>query len=239
MHRWFRICALAALLSASQNVFAEEPPLDSALPADVGSAGPAISKHNLRATQTQILQHLQDETVAIQHQLDEQSGKAEDQRKLAEHQSKQLEAQSKQLEDQGKLAGELSTRLQEQTKQIGALQTQLAHASELLEQLALSHSGHPSPAASPSPAANMVGEPESAPPRALPAAPEAPIDPDGNAYVISKGDNLISIAHHHGTTVSEILKLNKISDERKLRIGQTLILPKTGASQSPSSSPQP
>jgi LysM repeat protein len=70
------------------------------------------------------------------------------------------------------------------------------------------------------------------------AAPDpAPANPGEPTHIVKKGENLISIAHHYGTTVSELLKLNKISDERKLQIGQTLILPPPANTAPPAAAP--
>jgi LysM repeat protein len=45
-------------------------------------------------------------------------------------------------------------------------------------------------------------------------------------YVVVKGDTPISIARKFGTTSTELLKLNKIDDPKKLQPGQTLKVPK-------------
>jgi LysM repeat protein len=70
------------------------------------------------------------------------------------------------------------------------------------------------------------------PPSAAPAAAS-----NGNTHVVQKGETLTSIAHMHKATVSDLQKLNHIQDDRKLQIGQTLILPGGAASPSPSPSP--
>jgi len=63
----------------------------------------------------------------------------------------------------------------------------------------------------------------------------------GNTHVVAKGETLTSIARQHKVSISELQKLNHIEDDRKLQIGQTLILPggTTGAPASPSPSPTP
>ena len=40
-----------------------------------------------------------------------------------------------------------------------------------------------------------------------------------------KGESLEKIAKSHGTTVPELQKINRISDPKKLQIGQQLLLP--------------
>jgi LysM repeat protein len=44
-------------------------------------------------------------------------------------------------------------------------------------------------------------------------------------YTVKKGDTPTSIAHTHGLTVEELLKANKITDPKKLQVGQTLKVP--------------
>jgi LysM repeat protein len=46
-------------------------------------------------------------------------------------------------------------------------------------------------------------------------------------HIIVKGDSLDKIAKQHGVTITELQKLNKISDPKKLQIGQQLVLPPT------------
>lgn len=80
--------------------------------------------------------------------------------------------------------------------------------------------------------AALEGRPASAP-AAVPAhaagefqvPAEAP--EDGLArHVIVKGENLTTIAKKHGLTPEELQQANKITDPKKLQIGQTLIIPK-------------
>ena len=57
----------------------------------------------------------------------------------------------------------------------------------------------------------------------------------GNTHIVARGETLTSIAKQHSVTVSDLQKANHIENDRKLQIGQTLIIP-TG---SPASSPSP
>ena len=41
-------------------------------------------------------------------------------------------------------------------------------------------------------------------------------------YTVVKGDTLTKIAKAHGSTVAELVKLNKIKDKNKISIGQEL-----------------
>ena len=60
---------------------------------------------------------------------------------------------------------------------------------------------------------------------AVPAArvvtPAAP----ANVHIVVKGESLDKIAKTHGTTAVELQKLNRITDPKKLQIGQQLMLP--------------
>jgi LysM repeat protein len=71
----------------------------------------------------------------------------------------------------------------------------------------------------------MIGE---ATPSATSSAP-APADSaahagSGNTHLVARGETLTSIAKMHGVTVSELQKLNHIENDRKLQIGQTILI---------------
>lgn len=170
-----------------------------------------ISKHQLKASPTQILQH---NLEAQGKQLDQVGGL--------------IEAQTKQIE-------ELTKRAELQTKQIETLN---ADVNRLTAVLLARNAENAAPAVTPSVApSHAAAAPAASEPtpvikaEAAPAEPTPqPLAPDGSpTHVIKRGENLISVARQHGTTVSELLKLNKIEDERKLQIGQTLLLPKPAA----------
>lgn len=58
------------------------------------------------------------------------------------------------------------------------------------------------------------------------ASPGSPLTSGSNPiHVVAKGETLTSIARRSKVTVAELLKLNKIENDRALQIGQTLILP--------------
>lgn len=48
-------------------------------------------------------------------------------------------------------------------------------------------------------------------------------------HTVAKGETLTSIARKYGVNVAELLKLNKITDDRKLQIGQALAIPQQAA----------
>ena len=57
-----------------------------------------------------------------------------------------------------------------------------------------------------------------------PVAEKKPSKPKkaANTYIVVKGDTLTKIAKAHGSTVAELVKLNKIKDKNKISIGQEL-----------------
>ena len=75
----------------------------------------------------------------------------------------------------------------------------------------------------------------------LPTANEASAAavPGGSTHVVTRGETLISIAKMHKVTVDELQKLNHIENERKLQIGQTLVIPGPHEAATPSPSPSP
>ena len=74
----------------------------------------------------------------------------------------------------------------------------------------------------------MIGETPGA------ATTEAAKTPQtGNSHVVAKGETLTSIAKVHKVPVEELQKFNHIENERKLQIGQTIMIP------APSSAPSP
>ena len=45
-------------------------------------------------------------------------------------------------------------------------------------------------------------------------------------YTVKSGDSLTSVAKHHGISVAELVKLNKLDSNAALKSGQKLIVPK-------------
>ena len=78
---------------------------------------------------------------------------------------------------------------------------------------------------------------------AIPSPPAVPFLTSGTSpalsssgnpvHVVAKGETLTSIARHSKVTVAELLKLNKIENDRALQIGQTLILPAPKPQENP------
>jgi LysM repeat protein len=88
--------------------------------------------------------------------------------------------------------------------------------------------GDPVATASPgatAPAAGASNAPAPTPsPPASAIASEEPVL-SGATYAVQRGDSLFAIAARFGTTTQLLVKLNGITDPRKLRIGQVLKLP--------------
>ena len=60
----------------------------------------------------------------------------------------------------------------------------------------------------------------------------------GDTHIVAKGETLTSIAKMHKVTVEELQKINHIENDRKLQIGQTLVIPSSaGPAASPTASP--
>jgi LysM repeat protein len=69
--------------------------------------------------------------------------------------------------------------------------------------------------------------------------PTPTITPTPLIYVIEKGDTLIPIARKFGVTVEDIKEANGISDPRRLRIGQEIIIPRKAGEGEPTVVPTP
>ncbi|MDQ6809072.1 MAG: LysM peptidoglycan-binding domain-containing protein [Verrucomicrobiota bacterium] len=92
----------------------------------------------------------------------------------------------------------------------------------------------------------MIGEPT--PPPSMPTAAGTMGDPaksaapaTGNSHTIAKGETLTSIAKMYKVGVEDLQKFNHIENDRKLQVGQTIMIPAgaTVPSASPSASPSP
>lgn len=117
--------------------------------------------------------------------------------------------------------------IEQQSKQIDTLTAQITRLGGELERR------NATPAATALPATAVEpGATESAPAPPVPPAPPAArvVAPAGNVHIIVKGDSLDKIAKQYNTTVAELQKLNKITDPKKLQIGQQISLPATAPS---------
>jgi LysM repeat protein len=121
-----------------------------------------------------------------------------------------------------KMLEALSKKIDEQNAKIDTLSQQIL---KLEQQLAKSRPGviigeTPTPA----PATTTTAE----------APKPAPTQQSGNSHVVAKGETLTSIAKMHKVTIEELQKFNHIENDRKLQIGQTLMIPQPASSPSPS-----
>ncbi|PYI91365.1 MAG: hypothetical protein DME97_13825 [Verrucomicrobia bacterium] len=84
----------------------------------------------------------------------------------------------------------------------------------------------------------MIGETPSPSPgsNATAEAPK-PTQQSGNSHVVAKGETLTSIAKMHKVTVEELQKFNHIENDRKLQIGQTIMIPPSASSPGASTTP--
>jgi len=108
---------------------------------------------------------------------------------------------------------DLRALVEKQSKQIDALTEQVARLNHAL---ATKSAGLNIPAATaitPVPTVEFSAE-----------APKAE-PPAGKRHVVVKGETLTSIAKQYNMPVADLQKANKGIDERKLQIGQTLIIP--------------
>jgi len=71
------------------------------------------------------------------------------------------------------------------------------------------------------------------------ATPKPTFTPTPVIYAIQKGDTLIPIARKFGVTVKEITDANGITDPRRLRIGQEIIIPVQARETGPTVVPTP
>jgi LysM repeat protein len=112
--------------------------------------------------------------------------------------------------------------LEQQSKQIETLTEQVAVLSQLLKgRQGMAGASIPNPVAVDMP-------PESSNPGSTIAEQSITVrtaTPARQTHTVIKGESFSSIADKYGISVNELLKLNPMSDPRKLQIGQTLRLP--------------
>jgi len=113
--------------------------------------------------------------------------------------------------------------IEQQTMKIEALSQQV---TKLNQQLEATHGATPSPTPASTPVVTHTEPPVK--PEVKPAieVPKAePVVAPGMTHMVARGETLTSIAKHYKTSVADLLKANKIEDDRKLQIGQVLIIP--------------
>ena len=125
---------------------------------------------------------------------------------------------------------ELRRDVQMQAKKIEALSEQILRLTQLTETAKAAPA--PTPATVPAPAVSAIVRPAptSAPaPTTEPEVPKAEAVPPAVKHTVEKGETLTSIAKHYNITLPELQKRNKITNDRKLQIGQTLLIPGAAA----------
>jgi LysM repeat protein len=126
-----------------------------------------------------------------------------------------------------KMIEALSQKIDEQNAKIDALSQQILK----LEQQVSKFRPGVMIGETPSPAPTSTSNPTAEAPK--PSATQ----PSGNSHVVAKGETLTSIAKMHKVPVEELQKFNHIENDRKLQIGQTIMIPQSASS--PGSSPTP
>jgi len=111
--------------------------------------------------------------------------------------------------------GSLQSQVELQGQQIEALTREIIRLSRLIE-------GQP---ARQGPSVQTSGSSIVPPIKPVPVRPAEPVSDGKPRHEVMKGETLTSIAKRYGTTVDELVKINGISDDRLIQIGQKLILP--------------
>ncbi len=135
---------------------------------------------------------------------------------------------------------ELRRDVQMQAKKIEALSEQILRLTQLMEERGRVTSITPPAPAVPAPAPT-VQTTETAKPKAEAEIPKAEAVSPGLQHTVAKGETLTSIAKQYNIPLNELQKLNTITNDRKLQIGQTLNVPApaTPAPETPSQSAAP
>ena len=79
----------------------------------------------------------------------------------------------------------------------------------------------------------MIGET----PAPVSATSEAKPVQTGNSHLVAKGETLTSIAKMHKVTIEELQKFNHIENDRKLQIGQTIMIPSSAGAPAATATP--
>lgn len=141
---------------------------------------------------------------------------------------------------------ELRRDLQMQGRKIDSLTQKIADLTTYIKQREEARPApQPAPAAvaqptvsTPSATAPAVTAPKAVPVAAGPA-PEVPkATPQPTVpHVVAKGETLTSIAKQYNVSLSDLLKLNKNTNDRRLQIGQTLKVPAVKPAEAAPSAP--
>jgi N-acetylmuramoyl-L-alanine amidase len=77
------------------------------------------------------------------------------------------------------------------------------------------------------------GAPAATPAPSAPAAPKTAPAAPATTYEVRSGDVLSTIARRLGTSVTELVRINALTDPNRIRVGQVLQVPATGRAQTP------
>ena len=133
---------------------------------------------------------------------------------------------------------ELRRDVQMQAKKIEALSEQILRLTQLAEAAKAAPAPVPMPPPTatteivkrpPAPAAPAVAALTAAATAPEPEIPKAEPVPPPIKHMVEKGETLTSIAKHYNIPLTDLQKLNKITNDRKLQIGQTLSVPASKA----------
>ena len=131
-------------------------------------------------------------------------------------------------QDAGEELRDLRKAVEQQAKQIEALAQQVAKLTAAIE-------GKPAPA----PAA-AESSPASAPAKEeFNTATAAKAEPAQPHHIVVKGETLTSIAKQYNVPLAELIKANKGINDRKIQIGQTILLPAAQPTPSATSESKP
>lgn len=116
---------------------------------------------------------------------------------------------------------ELRQMVQQQAKQIETLAQQVAKLSLTIENGKGAR------------ATTEIIKPAPQPVLEAPEIPKAVAVPPPLRHVLEKGETLTSVAKHYNIPLAELQKANKITNDRKLQIGQTLVIPTLKTPETP------
>ncbi len=122
---------------------------------------------------------------------------------------------------------ELRKVVEQQSLQIEALTRQVARLAAALDGKT---AAAPAATAEPAPAPEKEEFSTATAPKAEPAQPH---------HIVVKGETLTSIAKQYNVPLAELLKANKNINERKIQIGQSILLPTPQPTPSTPSEPKP
>lgn len=128
----------------------------------------------------------------------------------------------------GKTLEALTKKIDEQNAKIDVLSQQILKLEQQITKMRPGVIIGETPSPTPAPASTTAATAE---------APKPTVQ-SGNSHVVAKGETLTSIAKMHKVTIEELQKFNHIENDRKLQIGQTLMIPPaSGSSPGASASP--